>query len=210
MKYLCSLVFGCLAFLIPIHAQTGTAKDGGVLMDTGRDRYHADLQLTMSVVSQRYCTDGRLHFMLRFTFRNGGGESVVLDKRSSIVPYYTVSRNAELAAIGKYEIEAHVLYGIDGELMSLQAIPDESQFITLKAGDSHARDHAFSIPLETKELKPGNHVLRVSVLTWHYAKASNIEWREKWRAKGYLWTNSVTSQPMPFIIDKHPKFVRCS
>ena len=210
MKYFCSLVLASIALVIPTHAQTRSAKDGGVLMDTGHDRYHADLQLTTSVVSQRYCTDGSLLFMLRFTFRNGGGESIILDKRSSIVPYYTVSRTAELAAAGKHKIEAHVLYGIGGELMTLQPIPDESQFITLRVGDSHAGEHGFRIPLEPKELKPGNYVLRVSVLTWHYAMASNIEWREKWHAKGYLWTNSITSQPMRFTIDKHPEFVQCS
>jgi hypothetical protein len=117
--------------------------------------------------------------------------------------------NADLARAGKYEFDVHFLHGIDGELMTLQPIPDESQFVILEAGDSRAENHAFSVPGGGKKLSPGNYVLQLSVLTWHYANASNIEWREKWRQKGHLWTNSVTSQPMSFTVYKNPVVTGC-
>lgn len=207
MKYLSFLVFVAIACVLTVQAQR--ADDQDVLMEAGGDKYHANLQLTTSVIEQRYCSDGRVAFTLRFTFTNGGGETILLDKRSSIVQGYTVSRNAQQAAAGKHKIYVAFLLGIDGQLQTLDPIPDESQFVILKAGESHAADHAFSILTEDKRLSSGNYVLQLGVLTWYYARASNIEWRKKWRDRGYLWTDAVTSQPMSFSIDKRPAVVEC-
>lgn len=208
MKFLNSLFFMCVACVFIVQAQT-TSNHGSVLMDANGDRQHADLQLTTSSIGQRYCSDGRLIFMLRYDFRNEKGETILLDKRSSIVPGYTISRNAQLAAAGKHKIQVHYLLGIDGKLMTLQPTPDISQFVTLKAGDSYSAAHEFSVLPSDKKLGPGNYVLQFSVVTWHYAAASNIEWREKWHDKGYLWTDSLTAQPMAFVIDKQPQLVQC-
>jgi hypothetical protein len=208
MKAICCFILICIASAA-IRAQS-SAESKTVLMDSGRDKYHADLQLSTTVINQRYCGDGALQFVLRFTFRNGGGESIVLDKRSSVVPYYTVSRSAQLAAKGKHRMEVNALIGIGGKITTLQTIPDESKFVLLKAGDSHSEDHGFSIPLATSKLDPGGYVLTLSVLTWNYPQASNIEWRERWRNKGYLWTDAVTSHPMHFVIEKKPVLVPCS
>jgi hypothetical protein len=209
MKYLSFLLFVCLACVMTADAQRAPDQDN-VLMDSGGDKYHANLQLTTSVIEQRYCSDGHVAFTLRFNFTNGGGETIILDKRSSIVQGFTVSRNAQQAAAGKHKMDVEFLLGIDGQLLTLDRIPDESQFVILKWGDSHAENHAFIIPSGHKKLSPGNYVLQLGVLTWHYARASNIEWRNKWRDKGYLWTNSVTSIPMPFTIQKQASLEKCS
>jgi hypothetical protein len=209
MKYLNFLVFVCLACVMTVHAQRAGDQDN-VLMDSGGDKYHANLQLTTSVIEQRYCSDGRVAFTLRFNFTNGGGETIILDKRSSIVQGFTVSRNAQQAAAGRHKMYVAFLLGIDGKLLTLDPSPDESQFVILKSGESHAEDHAFSIPSDDKKLTPGNYVLQLGVLTWNYPRASNIQWREKWRRNGYLWTDSVTSIPMLFNIRKQPPIERCS
>ena len=161
-------------------------------------------ELTASILDQRYCTDGGLIFRLRYDFRNKKGETILFDKRSSIVPGYTISRNAQLAAAGKHKISVHYLLGIDDN-----PNPDISQFVTLKAGESYSSDHQFRVLGSDEKLEPGGYVLQFSVITWNYETASNIAWREKWRDKGYLWTNFLESQPMPFVIDKHPQFVQC-
>ncbi|HEV8428741.1 MAG TPA: hypothetical protein VGQ41_12645 [Pyrinomonadaceae bacterium] len=207
MKYFIYLVIVC-ATCITIHAQHHTEK--GVLMDAGRDKFHANLQLTPSVISQRYCSDSGLYFTLRFKFINSGGESIILDKRSSIVPRFTVSRNAQDAAAGKHKIMVEYLIGIDGQVLTLNPIPDESQFVILRAGESHVEDHPFSIPAGDKKLKAGSYVLQLSVLTWHYPRASNIQWREKWADRGYLWTDSLRSMPMTFTIPKVLPIEKCS
>ena len=60
-------------------------------MDAGRDKQHADLRFTAIVVNQRHCSDGRLIFRLRYDFHNVKGETILLDKRSSIAPGYVKS-----------------------------------------------------------------------------------------------------------------------
>lgn len=207
MKCLNVLFFICVVCLFTVRAQTA-AEPGSILTDTGLDKQHADLQLTTSIINQRYCRDGRLIFMLRYDFRNVKGEPILLDKRSSIVQGYGISRNPQEAVEGKYKIAVHYLLGIDGKLMTLDPIPDVSQFVTLKAGEVYSAAHEF-IVLPDRKLNAGAYVLHFSVITWHYPAASNIKWRENWHNKGYLWTNPVISQPMPFVVDRHPEFFKC-
>lgn len=208
MRYLRTLLFVYIACVFVVQAQT-TRDPETILMDAGGDMQHADLELTASIIDQRYCTDGGLIFTLRYNFHNKKGETILFDKRSSIVPGYTISRNARLAAAGKHKIYFGGLLGIDGKLMTLDPNPDISQFVTLKAGESYSSDHEFRVLGSDEKLEPGGYVLQFSVETWNYPAVSNIAWREKWRDKGYLWTNFLVSQPMPFVIDKHPEFVQC-
>ena len=208
MKYLNSVLFICVVCLFTVKAQT--ARDPGpILIEAGGDKQHADLELTASILDQRYCTDGGLIFTLRYNFHNKKGETILFDKRSSLVTSYTISRNARLAAAGKHKRYFAPLLGIDRESLTLDPNQDISQFVTLKAGESYSSDHEFRVLGSDKKLKPGGYVLQFSIETWHYPAVSNIAWREKWRDKGYLWTNFLKSQPMPFIIDKHPEFVQC-
>ena len=208
MRYLSALLFIYIACVFVAQAQT-TRDPGTILMDAGGDKQHGDLELTASIIDQRYCSDGGLIFRLRYNFRNKKGETILFDKRSSIVPGYEISRNAQLAAAGKHKISVHYLLGIDGKLLTLDPNPDISQFVTLKAGESYSSDHEFRVLGSDEKLEPGGYVLQFSVITWNYEAASNIAWREKWRDKGYLWTNFLESQPMPFVMDKHPEFVQC-
>lgn len=208
MRHLNFLFFICVACVSVVPAQSSPDR-GSILMDAGGDKQHADLQLTASITDQRYCSDGGISFTLRYDFRNQKGETILLDKRSSIAAGYTISRNARLAAAGKHTISVHPFFGIDGKFLTLDPTPDISQFVTLAAGESYSSEHQFRV-LSDEKLKPGSYVLQFGVITWRYQAASNIEWREKWRDKGYLWTNFLESQPVPFVIDKHPQFVQCS
>ncbi|HEX7773231.1 MAG TPA: hypothetical protein VF435_12470 [Pyrinomonadaceae bacterium] len=130
MKYFNSIFFMCVVCIFGVQAQTGSDRSS-IMMDTGRDKQHADLRFTATVVNQLHCSDGRLIFRLRYEFHNVKGETILLDKRSSIVPGYQISRNAQLATAGKHEIVVHNFYGIDGKLMTLDPIPDISQFVTI-------------------------------------------------------------------------------
>jgi hypothetical protein len=208
MRYLSSLLFIYIATIFVVQAQTAPDR-GTIVMDAGGDKQHADLELTAGIIDQRHCIDGSLIFTLRYNFHNRKGETILLDKRSSLVSGYTISRNARLAAEGKHKIYVSGLLGIDGKLLTLDPNPDISQFVTLKAGESYSSDHEFRVLQSDERLKPGSAVLQFTVLTWHYVKVSNIEWREKWRDKGYLWTNFLESQPVPFVIDKNPQIVQC-
>lgn len=214
MKVLQVLLLMCLSCTITINAQTGSGS-GGIEMTVGEDSLHAQLQLTTSVGAQRYCSNGKLLFTLRLNFTNVGKESIVLDKRSSVIPKYTVSRSAKAAAEKKYEMKVHRLIGLDSAGLSYDSILDESHFVTLKSGESYSLNEGFSLPVyhgtDNKEdsLRAGNYVLQIAVSTWYYPRVSNVKGREQWRQKGYLWSDAVTSLPMSFKVEKNRSVVEC-
>jgi hypothetical protein len=50
-------------------------------------------------------------------------------------------------------------------------------------------------------LHPGNYVLQVRVAAWfHYADPA--EYEKKWGNEAYVWSENVTSEPMPFTVEK--------
>ena len=53
-------------------------------------------------------------------------------------------------------------------------------------------------------LHPGNYFLQLKVTTWYYLVPPEM-YREKWRDKGYLWSQNMTSLPMAFTVNKNAK-----
>lgn len=57
-------------------------------------------------------------------------------------------------------------------------------------------------------LKEGSHLLQVDVGSWPYIM-DPAPFRREWRAKGYLWFEGITSEPMPFTIEKDRPIIKC-
>lgn len=213
MRYL-RLFLLCVGCAVSTFAQT-LHNNSGAEMSTGEDELYAPLQLMASVIEKRYCSDNRARLNLRLNFTNTGKESIILDKRSSVIPQFMVSRNFKAAAARKYEIQGHLLIRMDSALMSLGSSLDESLFVILKPGESYSLDGVLNLPLyngtgnSEDSLRPGNHVLEIIVLTWYYPRASNIRWREQWRQKGYLRSDPAVSIPMSFAVEKKRTVVGC-
>ena len=55
----------------------------------------------------------------------------------------------------------------------------------------------------------GLNFLQIVVLTWYYPRASNIKWRDQWQTKGYLWSDPITSIPMPFKVETNAPVLDC-
>ena len=197
------LVLSVLVLLSTVgDAQTGSSK-GEVLMSAGEDRYHAKLKLTTSILDEGYCAEERLHYSLLFKFTNVGVQKIVLDRFKPVVSQYMVSGSEGAASSRKYEAHAWTQLSLDEEAMDGRSNLDESRFIVLEAGNSYEVKERFSLSLQDdrgRPLRAGKHILQVVVLTWYHPRASNIEWREKWRQKGYLWSDSVSSDPMAFMV----------
>jgi hypothetical protein len=203
----------CLCCPVYTWAQEPTTG-GGIEMSAGGDDYYAKLRLETSIIEKQYCTDGRLHLTLRLGYINVGGEPVILDKRSSVIPYYRVSRGPKATKGARPEIEGRLLILIDESHMNLERDLDESHFVILKPGETYGLNGELTLPLYDSRrgkdsIRPGNHVLEVGVLTWYYPKASNVEWRRRWRQKGYLRSDSVLSSPMPFSVDRQSPVSDC-
>jgi hypothetical protein len=88
LDFLVVLYLGCA---VTVNAQTG----GGVEMTTGLDTLHAQLQLKTDSIELRHCSGDYLQFNLRLNFTNRGKGPVILDKRSTVISQYMVSRSSE-------------------------------------------------------------------------------------------------------------------
>ena len=194
-----------------INAQTEPTKSA-IRMSAGEDSYHAKLRLTTSIMDARYCVDGRISYSLRFKFTNVGAQTVILDRFRPVVSRYMVSRNERASSARQYEADARILIGLDEGAVSLNAVLNESHFVPLKGGESYEIQERFSFSINDKNgrsLRSGTHMLQVIVLTWPHARESNLEWREKLQHIGYLWSDSIRSEPMPFVIAERPSFSEC-
>jgi hypothetical protein len=181
-------------------------------MSAGEDALHANLKLTTTILNESHCTDGRIRYSLLFKFTNVAGKKVILGKFKPVVTRYMVSRSRKDATARKFETDARILVGLDDASSSFDANLDESHFVVLDVGGSYEVKEQFSLSYKDAKEKPlrtGIHLLQLVVPTWYHPRASNIEWREKWRDKGYLWSDSLVSDLMPFNIVKSPTFSEC-
>ena len=207
-------VVACLACALTVNAQTPTDR-GGVDMSVGQDAYLANLQLNTDLIKLEVCSGDRLRFTLRLNYTNKGKNVIILDKRSSAIPRYMISRSLKNAIKKKYEIEAHTLIASDAAGMTDDSVLDESQFVLLKPGESYRFVEVFHFDSRVDEGSHGSRPLRglnflqVVVLTWYYPRASNTKWRDQWQTKGYLWSDPITSVAMPFNVDPTAPVIDC-
>lgn len=176
-------------------------------MTQGLDPLHAKLELTTDLLELRYCSDYSFQFVLRLNFSNKGTSTVVLDKKSRRGSSFLVSPTLEDAIKRKYEFTADRLMHMLPTYDPADRVPNESDFMVLKPGESYCREDTVRL-YNPKSLRTGHHVLQIVVENWPYF-ASNIEWRERWRSRGYLWTDPITSVPMRFVIERKPTTVEC-
>lgn len=177
----------------------------GLKMTSGLDRVYANLELTKDLVRLQHCSDDNLQLLVRLNFSNKGKGPVVLDTRTKPISRYMVSRTAENATKRKYEFVVRTLLGYD----KTDLVPDEANFTVLKPGETYSIEQVLNLS-DRESMRSGQHVLQVVVVTWHYAQASNVEWRDRLRGRGYLWTDAITSTPMPFTIEKKAPAVNCT
>jgi hypothetical protein len=214
MKRLHLLVFLGFLCVLTVNAQTDT--DGrGIRMTQGQDKFLANLQLNTDLIELRHCPGDILRFTLRLNYTNMGKNAVILDKRSSVITEYMMSRSFKNATEKKYAIEAHRLIGFDGAGMTMDSVPNESDFVVLKPGEAYNLILVLTSNTDADSYNDGSRPLRglnflqLVVLTWYYPRASNIKWRDQWQAKGYLWSDPITSIPMPFKFDSKAHVVDC-
>lgn len=203
MKIVQLVVGACLACAVTVNAQPPSNR-GGVEMTAGQDKFFANLQLHTNVIKFEGCSDDRLRFTLRLKYVNEGKGAVILDKRSSVISHYMLSRNLKNALKRHYEVEVPILFGLDAAGMTMDSVPDESQFVLLKPGEIYSVDEVFSFSIRPEMTNKNSgrvKFLQMVVVTWYYPRASNSKWRDEWQAKGYLWSDAITSVPMPLKID---------
>jgi len=198
---------------IPVLKETSAAPKSRIGL-TGGVAPKAQLQLTTTIVRERSCFPGHLSLELRFRFRNVGDEPVILDKLS-FVDRTLVSMSLKAAASKKYQqkIRAHLYadtFPVNPTDLSDFAIIGPGEVFDLESGQTRVSLFVSEGKHQSKDhLPPGNYFLQVDVATWTYFGDAK-QLRVKWRDKGRLWSEGVTSQPMPFAVKQNRPIVKCS
>lgn len=202
----CIVIVACMTLVASTSQQQGHATQ----------RENTDtLQLTTSILSERYCSPNTLELTLELTFTNNGSRALILDKNSSIIGSYMVSRDSDASIKKKYELKVSPMKNLLTSGLR-PGPPEESRFVVLKPSQTHVLQKIIYLNLwENRDktqssLTPGSHVLQLSVWTWYYPPTMAEEYRERWNDKGVLWSDIITSKPMPFVVASGASRVPCS
>ncbi len=196
----------------PAYPQNKTSAQRQLGITTASQSQQPQLQLTASIANQRYTVEygvRMLRWTLKLTYTNAGSEPILLDKKSSLIYRSMASRSLKAAASKKYE------YDLTSHFITVENMrkagfrdgdPQEDAFITLRPGESYSLKTDYGArPYDRAKapdgLRPGSYFLELRVATWYYY-FDPAPYSEKWRSKGHLWSQNVTSQPMPFTIEK--------
>jgi hypothetical protein len=119
----------------------------------------------------------------------------------------------DLTAASKKEYEQDLRYDDPGANTGLDS-PLFSDFAIVEPGKPLEFEEPVSVYLFNEKrqaerfLNEGLHFLQVDVGSWPYV-ADPTFFRKKWSDKGYLWFEGITSEPMPFTIEKDRPVVKC-
>jgi hypothetical protein len=198
----------CLSFIPCALPHPVEGKDKVNQVDS---RYR--VQLTTTIKDQRYCS-GTLRLALRLNFKNTSEMPIIISRHFLAVYRYLVGRDYKSIVARKYEQDiSAMIHPIPiNEIDS--PIPDDTFFVILKPGEVHAVDDIayFTVynKMEGREgLRSGNHVLQVRVGTWFQNIELANKLRDQWKAKGFLWTSDILSQPMNFQVEENFQATNC-
>lgn len=210
LPHLFLLLCFCAGFAGISHAQ-----GAGPRTSMSAQEPQARLELTTSVLEQRYCPGGDLRLKLRLHFVNTGERPIILHRYGHTPHLSYVSQSAAEALAGKYRVRMHY----SASFLRLTPLPDEAEpgdeFVTLKPGDAYDGDavvHLALLPSEKgakDDLPPGDYALRVVIQTWYGSSEKAEELRTRWSRYGLFWSGEVKSQPMPFRIESRPLVEDC-
>jgi hypothetical protein len=183
-----------------------------VLQTTAQSNPQQRLELNTTVLKVEYCySPSNLVLTLRLVFTNVGNAPIILQKKSSAITRYMISRNIRKAHARDYVLELTDTLDLGAAGFSV-TVPDRSLFTILKPSESYSTENSVVIPVfDAKEyLRPGKYLLQVRVATWYYPPEWRDTFRKQWSEQGYLWTADVISQPMPFEVERgRPKGPSC-
>jgi len=176
------------------------------------------LELTTEVVEARYCESDYLRLELRLRYLNIGDQPLILDRQSNVIWSYFISKSIRDAQLKKYEQTYSPSQSRIGPPKSVESEePDEETFVILKPAAFYEVTATAHFPFifdgkteDSDLLRPGRHILEITLQTWFSSQDVAVKLRERWLTHGFLWTEYVVSRPMAFSIAKNPRVEGCS
>jgi hypothetical protein len=180
------------------------------------------LQLTTSIISQRYCKNDKsslvLQLNLGLVYTNVGYQPLILYKGSKLIHRHTTSSSIQDAQakrfISDFSLSIYTASDVEVDESSV-----DNLFVVLQPGATYEREalNVVALPVlfnateaSRPALSPGEYVLQVRTSTWPESIERARELRTKWMHSGFLWYNTVTSRPMPFRVKKPDSAAKCS
>lgn len=208
MKSKLPLLLLVLSFPSVVCSQTTNTKNARSSFNQ-RVNGKPQLELATRILEQHSCSTHDLGFTLRFTFRNTGNTTVLLDK-NILVANIMISRDPKSAAVKRYEQELR--YDLFDTPNVAPAEP--LAFVTIPPDNLYEFEDRLSVTVNDGSslfkvgLGPGIHFLQVGFATWNYL-ADPSAFEKKLRDKGYLWSKPVTSLPMSFTVELNRPIKKC-
>ncbi|HZS44889.1 MAG TPA: hypothetical protein VFC63_07275 [Blastocatellia bacterium] len=167
------------------------------------------LTLKAGILKKEYCRDfsvEQIKLGLHLTYLNTGNNDIVLDRTDVHIQNHRIGKTERLLASGKSEFDcARDITDMIVNPRQKPNPPDDTGFVVLKPGESFVSQTTMFIFFKIRRsryiISPGSHVLDVTISTWKYSEDLIPSFRTRFDQKGYLWTNSLTSQPLHFTIE---------
>lgn len=175
----------------------------------------AKLSYTTEITEQKYCSASKLFLRLRSTFKNVGTMPVILDRESKIDYKWKIKRisgkmkrNYEATIAPYFELGDEVRWG---------QVPKEELFVVLKPNETYSYITAGGLHVDLDDgqkisrngIRAGQYTVQFRIMTWYYSYPLIDEYRQKWQDKGFLWSNDIVSEPMPFEVREKFLTVKC-
>lgn len=219
--YLLGALLLCCGCLIVFTAQSGVHAHTTAEQMSNAQR-KPSLQLTISVVSQKYCAgdaelDGlRMNLVLHYT--NTGQQPLILYKGSNLISRLMVSHNPEDAAARRFEVNASLTQVTDGSNVKVETTTPGALFVILPPSASYDTEESVSVFAVRDDarriegaISSGEHVLQVEVPTWPASNDLAKKLHDLWQRSGCLWYEPVTSAPTArFKVKRNRSVTDCS
>ena len=180
------------------------------------------LRLTTTIIDSRFCQKpgeqyATLHLTLQARFLNVSAKPVILYRGDNLVAETMVSRSVEDATNKNYESYRQFHWMTSGAppARNITAARPSRKFVVLQP-DRYVQTPV-TVPVtvlprdadpKSNEIDPfgavpfGHHVLQVTLTTWLGTREEGEELRQRWSNTGAFWFGGVTSEPMPFNVQR--------
>ncbi|MDT4896763.1 MAG: hypothetical protein QOH25_1840 [Acidobacteriota bacterium] len=180
----------------------------------------AGLQLTTNIISQRLCrvnaSGDALQMTLQLRYTNTGRQKLILYKGNRLFYQIFISSSGEAAAARRNELRmTHARY-YDEQPERIVSPTPGSVFTILSPGSSYETRQIISVPVAREgegvfnvSISAGEHVLHLTSSTWYESKKIAEDLRERWRGRGFLWTDPLASNSVALVVDKNRPAAMC-
>lgn len=180
---------------------------------------HRDLQLTLAIIEQESCVNGPqtdlLKLALRLRYTNVGKQKLILYRGNRIFYQAFVSR-ADATSPRSLEFRTSHAGYLDSQPEKIDTSTPGSAFITLSPGAAYETRQSVAIPVAAQgagrvnvNIAAGEHLLSMTVSTWYESRKLAEGLRARWRERGFLLSEPLSSSAVRFVVGTGRASVAC-